>query len=557
MKIRRVQIENYRSIRKADFKLGDLCALIGGNNCGKSNLLRAVNLVLGDRWPSVSAFEDRDFHGYNEAKDIIISIWFDEAREVRADIGDPKTFTGIQLTITRYKRNSGRYRKGDLRSEVLCIGDDGSPVEILKRTSGNARARPHPEKAKVSEEIRSATPAIMVDVDRNAKQHLSGSQWSILGRMLLGVSKKLKEDQQRFRDFELKFAEARELLRTDEFKQLHGSIVRNLELHTGIAGVDVTLDQIDPINLYKSFSILFKDPETPMPVDADRMGSGIQSAVVISLLQAYRELHKEDAILLFEEPELFLHPHGRGHLFRLLCDLSENGTQVVYTTHSQDFVDLTRINCVQMVKKSSDTGTTLRPPTDVILKADWKKKLKLVRHFGSPRNEVFFADAVILVEGTTEQALIAYLADLMEPPLDLDRLNCSVIEVGGKSSLPMFIKLMFALGKRLLVVYDTDADKTSAQDIETNQRRKKEIDDALDGRGALFECDPCVEEVAMVPGASRRDKEEKMREHLEDIKDWANIPRRLQALMEAVAETAIGTRIESPLEVARNVEVAS
>ncbi len=33
--------------------------------------------------------------------------------------------------------------------------------------------------------------------------------------------------------------------------------------------------------------------------------------MIESLLRAaYRKLHKEDAILLFEEPELFLHPHG-------------------------------------------------------------------------------------------------------------------------------------------------------------------------------------------------------------------------------------------------------
>jgi predicted ATP-dependent endonuclease of OLD family len=68
MKVRRVRIENYRSIRDAEFKLPDLCALIGGNNCGKSNVLRAINMVLGDRWPSVSAVEDRDFHGYDEVK---------------------------------------------------------------------------------------------------------------------------------------------------------------------------------------------------------------------------------------------------------------------------------------------------------------------------------------------------------------------------------------------------------------------------------------------------------------------------------------------------------
>ena len=87
--------------------------------------------------------------------------------------------------------------------------------------------------------------------------------------MLLVVSKSLKGDVKRFQQFQQKFEEARQLLRTPEFEQLQTQIVKNLEAHTGIAGVEITLDEIDPINLYKSFSVLFKDPETPQPVDAD------------------------------------------------------------------------------------------------------------------------------------------------------------------------------------------------------------------------------------------------------------------------------------------------
>ena len=446
MRLTRVRIQNYRSIKDAKVSLSALCALIGGNNSGKSNVLKAINLVLGDRWPSVRSLEDKDFHGYDETKDIVIGLWFDEAREVRGDVGDPKEFSGIQFTVTRYKRNSGKYRKGDLRSEFLCIDDNGQPVEVLKRPPGRPTSKLHPAPATVSTAIRDALPAVMVDVDRNARHHLSGSQWSILGRMLHAVSKNLKADKKRFGEFQAKFNEARQLLRTSEFEHLQSRIVENLEAHTGISGVEITLDEIDPINLYKSFSVLFKDPETPQPVDADRMGSGIQSAVVISLLQAYRELHKESAILLFEEPELFLHPHGRRHLYRLLCDLSAEGTQVLYTTHSQDFVDLERIDTVRIVSKSADTGTTARCPARGTISSEFKQRLKQIRQFSSPRNELFFAESVVLVEGTTEVGAILQLAQMMPEPLECDRHNCSIIEVGGKNNLPMFIKMVHALG---------------------------------------------------------------------------------------------------------------
>lgn len=546
MRLERIRIQNYRSIKDADFRPTDLCALIGGNNCGKSNVLRAINLVLGDRWPSVRSLEDKDFHGYDESLDIVISLWFDEEREVRGDVGDPKPVNGIQFTATRYKRASGRHSKGDLRSQFVCIDNDGNPVEILKFPP-RTKAKPHPQPANVSDAIRSALPAVMVDVDRNARHHLSGSQWSILGRMLNSVSKKLKADGERFAAFREKFQEAREILRTDDFNRLHNQIVENLEAHTGISGVEITLDEIDPINLYKSFSILFRDPETPHPVDADRMGSGIQSAVVISLLQAYRELHKDNAILLFEEPELFLHPHGRRHLFRLLCDLANEGTQVIYTTHSQDFVDLSRMDCVQLTSKNVSDGTRLGPPTDVPLSDEWRQRLKQIRQFSSPRNEIFFADSVVLVEGTTEVGAISVLAEMMPESLDFDRLNCSIIEVGGKDNLPLFIKMVHALGKRVLAIYDTDSDKTKPDDQATNDKKNQSIVDAMAGNGDLCACDPYFEEVAGISDdAKKSEKEAKVREHLASMSGWDDVPTPLKDLMEAVKKTAVNQQEAAP-----------
>jgi putative ATP-dependent endonuclease of OLD family len=542
LQIQRVKIENYRSIQIAEFSPSPLCALIGGNNCGKSNVLKAINLVLGDRWPSVRAIEDWDFHGYEENKDIVVSVWFDEVREVRGDIGNPTPFSGVQFKATRYKRNSGAHRKGDLRGEFVCIDDQGQAVQVLRRGPGGAKAFPQP--ARVSEEIRSGLPAVMVDVDRNAKHHLSGNQWSILGRMLLSVSKDMKSDQARYSNFKEKFQEARELLRTDDFIRLQNLIVQNLEAHTGIKGVDIILDDIDPINLYKSLSVLFRDPETPHPVDAERMGSGIQSAVVISLLQAYRELHKENAVLLFEEPELFLHPHGRRHLCRLLCELAQSGTQVIYTTHSQDFVDLARLDCVQIVTKTRDLGTKLKPPAEAALTNDWKAKLKLIRHFSSPRNEVFFADSVVLVEGITELAVISHLTAICEPPIDLDGCNCSIIEVGGKPAMPLFIRMMHALGKRVLAVYDSDSDNTKPEAVAHNAKCSEDISEALGTSSRSFVCDPYLEQICGCNGTGKRDKEEKMREHLSTITLWEKVPAPIQGLMNEIRKLA--TPIPTP-----------
>lgn len=52
MKLVKVQIQNFRSIKKVTFDVGDLCALIGPNNAGKSNILNALSYLLGDTWPT-------------------------------------------------------------------------------------------------------------------------------------------------------------------------------------------------------------------------------------------------------------------------------------------------------------------------------------------------------------------------------------------------------------------------------------------------------------------------------------------------------------------------
>lgn len=534
MKIARVRIQNYRSVQDVTFSPGDICALIGGNNAGKSNVLKAINLVLGSSWPTTRPVSEQDFYGYDEHRDIGITIWFDEPQETRGDVGDRIQVAGIKFTVSRYQRASGKHARGDLKSDFVCVDNDGTPIQVLKKWRRDSKPVPMP--APVSSSIRDALPVVMIDVDRNSDYHLSGSQWSLLGRLLAAISKKLKTDAVRYAEFQEKIQAARQVLHTQDFEKLRTKVVEQIQKHTGLSGITLDLDAIDPINLYKSFSVLFKDAASPQPVEVGRMGSGIQSAVVISLLQAYRELHKDNAVLLFEEPELFLHPHGRRHLFRLLCELAAEGTQVIYTTHSQDFVDLEQLDSVRIASKTASDGTRIVAPDPIVDAEDWRKTMKLTRALGSPRNEMFFADSVVLVEGPSEEAAIACLSRLMPEPLELDRLNCSVLNAGSKNSLPMLARAARCLGKRILVIYDTDSDTTSD---EQNERRKQAILDAMGERGSVFELEPNLEMVADAPPATN-DKEVSIIRYLNTMRDWSAVPLRLREMMIAIASLAGG-----------------
>lgn len=531
MKLSRIRIQNYRSIKDLEFEIGDRCALIGPNNAGKSNILSALALVLGESWPTTRAIEPADFYAYSDG-DMVITLWFDEAREVRGDVGDPVKYSGIQFKIDRYKRKSGKKEPGDLRSTFVCVDNNGSPVNVLKRP--NPQAKPYAVPAPVTTDIRDELPAVIIDVDRNARYHLSGSSRSIFGRLLTDLAKELKKDSKRFKAFQEKFNEARSLLRTKQFEELETRIAEQLKRHTGLQELAIQLDGLDPINLYKNFSILFKDPDTPELVDFERMGSGIQSALVMSLLQAYREMKKENAILLFEEPELYLHPHGRRHLFRLLKDLSENGVQIIYTTHSQEFVDLESFESVRLVYKTKEFGTKVKTPDLTKVKGDWKSQVK---HLAEPKNEAFFARKVIIVEGPTERLAIRRLARMMEPTLELDLYDCSVIEAGSKTAIPMLVRIMAAIEKPVMVIYDTDSDKTDPQDVNTNEKREKDIQKAVEVHGSAFtfKCDPCFEAMAGIKEPRKHDKPEHMMAHLDAAGNWNGVSAKLKILMNEVA----------------------
>jgi AAA15 family ATPase/GTPase len=49
----RLRVKNYRSLEAVDIPLASLSSLVGPNGTGKTTILRAIDLVLGESWPSL------------------------------------------------------------------------------------------------------------------------------------------------------------------------------------------------------------------------------------------------------------------------------------------------------------------------------------------------------------------------------------------------------------------------------------------------------------------------------------------------------------------------
>src|SRR5690349_1422361 len=104
MRITRLQVERFRSIKSLDFQLPQVCAFVGPNNAGKSNILEAIKRVLlADYGPRTSTFSEEDVHQRNEDENIEICLTFDPAFDYRKiQKADPVSIERLRFCWSRY-----------------------------------------------------------------------------------------------------------------------------------------------------------------------------------------------------------------------------------------------------------------------------------------------------------------------------------------------------------------------------------------------------------------------------------------------------------------------
>jgi hypothetical protein len=157
------------------------------------------------------------------------------------------------------------------------------------------------------------------------------------------------------------------------------------------------------------------------------------------------------AIVLIEEPELFLPPQVQRYLYRLLRQVADAGNQVLYSTHSPALLNVVRLDELVFAERRPSVGTTLLQPEP--LPAD--EEFRAYSEFDSSRSELFLARAAVLVEGLTEKLTLPFAFEALGH--DPDRERISIVECGGKGNIPLFAKVCRAVGLPFVAVHDRDA----------------------------------------------------------------------------------------------------
>ena len=166
--INRLIIKNYRSIKDLDIELRDLNAFVGPNSSGKTNILSAINLVIGDTYPSVRSFEENDFYLRDESNPIHIEVRFSDPLYAYSQnvFGFCLEFDGVDLNYA-------------------AVDENGT---ILKYSSTNNK------EIKVSNQMKIKVSMMYLPLDRQAYQQIKPSQWTVYGKLLRYIDSTINKD---------------------------------------------------------------------------------------------------------------------------------------------------------------------------------------------------------------------------------------------------------------------------------------------------------------------------------------------------------------------------
>lgn len=468
MKITRVKIENYRSIKSLEFRPKKLCAIVGENNVGKSNIFSALNFILGPTFPTEKGLGNDDFYLRDPERKIKIEV----------DLEIFETASSKNITLSFSWDDTAR----------------GGPRYSMRKFSNS-------HSSYINDEERQKYALVHLGTDRKISEYMPSNRWTLLGRLLLDINEEFKSDSSRVANFEAEMKKIRDdlLFNVEGFRELV-EIVKNesaSQLSKSPDDFEVDFQLYDPWHFYRTLQIIVKEAikqgEDKISFQASQMGMGLQSSLTIALLRAYAKIKKSDkAVIAIEEPEIFLHPQAQRHFYNLLRDIAYpslgEGIQIIYCTHSPLFVDIEYFDEVCLVRKDIDeegeTTTTITQLNieDFIkdLKARWNKdatedtiRERFRNAFSPRRNEGFFAKKVVIVEGETEEYALPIYADALGYSFDSN--GVSIISAGGKNELDRLFRIFNEFAIPTYIIFDGDKEKDMGGNSKEQTKRLLEM----------------------------------------------------------------------------------
>ena len=490
--ISRVKIKNYRNFKNVDVRLQHKQIIIGENNVGKTNFIRALQLIFDSSFSDDDRnLQESDFNNTLENPmdngeeiriDAYISDYLDNKNIVAAlsdatYVEDNKEYLLITYRFYKHQDSRGNYR---YIYKVYMGNKEDNLFTQYERKYLNL---------KVIKALRDVESEI-----KNAKRspiNKALENYSFSPDDLNAISKSYKTVGSEV----LKLEEIDDLVKNlnCRFKRTMGTDDYYLSLQAVdvdpnrvLSSLKLLIDNRMPNDnslglnniLYITFMLyLLRDKTIPSYLVASKYEELIKNDPKGILKGTYDKTEKGNyslkneltseqekelysfmsdsdysnegvTLLAIEEPEAHLHPINQRLIYR---DVINNDTaSVILTTHSTHITAVAPLESIVNLHFSS--GETLIDSSANIAESK-KDFLDVKRYLDVKRGEIFLGKGVILVEGIAEEYLIPRMADLMG--LNLDEEGIVLCNINSTNFYP-FVRILKELHIPFAVITDGD-----------------------------------------------------------------------------------------------------
>ncbi len=296
MKISRVSVKNFRSVKDTDIQLDSFSIFVGQNNHGKTNLFEAIEWFYNAKSSSDELYFDMNTSNQIEVELEYVDVTDDDIEKLSTDANKTKIRNLLNKETSFIIRKTSSTHK---RTYIVKGEDKGNPTGL--DTAINEFL---PKLEYVSTKIR------LEDVSRYKDKNP-------IGQMLSGVLTAIVEQSDDYKKFRAQFQKLFE----DE-----GSEVR-VKLNELGTDVGVYLKKQFPEDVEVKFTVnppqfneLLKSFDTQVNdgvvTKAEDKGDGMQRAIMLAIIQAFADFRRRQSsgssfLFLIDEAELHLHPSAQ------------------------------------------------------------------------------------------------------------------------------------------------------------------------------------------------------------------------------------------------------
>ena len=169
MRLKRLAVQNFRSLQSVDIDFPQVCAIVGPNNSGKSNILEALRRVLALEWgPRTAHFSEDNVYFRNPDLDIEIACYFDPPIAYsRLQNADPVQIDQLHFSWNHYKIGP---EKGMRKLDQSCLNADGKKPSVMVTYPKKGTQPRFEQLLNIPQSVRESVPLIYIGTNRSLKE---------------------------------------------------------------------------------------------------------------------------------------------------------------------------------------------------------------------------------------------------------------------------------------------------------------------------------------------------------------------------------------------------